>query len=92
MEQKYGGGYGHVAVVIATLSSFVVIEQNWLGGGLNKTEVATKELKVTTILCGLSDRIINQRAEKVSAQSATKTDILRKTRGQKKMKEINLYS
>lgn len=38
-----GGGYGHTAVVIsATLSSITVIEQNWLGGGANKTEFATK--------------------------------------------------
>ena len=39
----FGGGYGHVASVIsATLNTITVVEQNWLGGGLSKTEVATK--------------------------------------------------
>lgn len=38
-----GGGYGHTAVVIsATLYSITVIEQNWLGGGADKTEFATR--------------------------------------------------
>lgn len=39
----FGGGYGHVAIVIsATLNAITVIEQNWNGGGLSKTEVATR--------------------------------------------------
>ena len=41
--RTFGGGYGHVAVVIsATLNAITVIEQNWVGGGLSKTEVATR--------------------------------------------------
>lgn len=41
--RTFGGGYGHVAVVIsATLNAITVIEQNWNGGGLSKTEVATR--------------------------------------------------
>ncbi|WP_145458467.1 SH3 domain-containing protein [Staphylococcus pettenkoferi] len=41
--KTFGGGYGHVAVVIsATLNAITVIEQNWVGGGLSKTEVATR--------------------------------------------------
>ena len=41
--RTFGGGYGHVAIVIsATLNAITVIEQNWVGGGLSKTEVATR--------------------------------------------------
>lgn len=39
----YGNGYGHVAVVIeADINNIVVLEQNWLNGGVNKTEHTTK--------------------------------------------------
>lgn len=39
----YGGGYGHVSIVLsATLNSFVSLDQNWFGGGANKTEVAQR--------------------------------------------------
>ena len=32
-NRNYGGGYGHVGVVLsATLNSITIIEQNWLGG------------------------------------------------------------
>ncbi|MGG6839905.1 UNVERIFIED_CONTAM: SH3 domain-containing protein [Mammaliicoccus sciuri] len=42
-NKNYGGGYGHVAIVVdATLDQLDVVEQNWLGGGLNKTEVTTR--------------------------------------------------
>ncbi|WP_145454834.1 SH3 domain-containing protein [Staphylococcus pettenkoferi] len=41
--RTFGGGYDHVAIVIsATLNAITVIEQNWVGGGLSKTEVATR--------------------------------------------------
>ena len=42
-NRNYGGGYGHVSIVVgATLNQLDVVEQNWLGGGLNKTEVTTR--------------------------------------------------
>ncbi|NGR92908.1 CHAP domain-containing protein, partial [Staphylococcus aureus] len=32
-NRNYGGGYGHVGIVIsATLDSITILEQNWLGG------------------------------------------------------------
>lgn len=38
---NYGGGAGHVAIVwSANLNNFVSLDQNWWGGGRNKTEVA----------------------------------------------------
>lgn len=41
----YGNGYGHVAVVIeADINKIVVVEQNWLNGGANKTERTTKRV------------------------------------------------
>ncbi|MDH9616751.1 LysM peptidoglycan-binding domain-containing protein, partial [Staphylococcus pettenkoferi] len=45
--QKYGSGFGHVAVVTngnvdGNLQKFESLEQNWYGGGLNKTEKAHK--------------------------------------------------
>lgn len=37
----YGNGAGHVAIVwSANLNTFVSLDQNWYGGGLNRTEVA----------------------------------------------------
>ena len=43
LNRNYGGGYGHVFIVVgATLNQLDVVEQNWLGGGLNKTEVTTR--------------------------------------------------
>ena len=42
-NRNYGGGYGHVSIVVgATLDQLDVVEQNFLGGGLNKTEVTTR--------------------------------------------------
>ncbi|PTI10683.1 amidase [Staphylococcus xylosus] len=41
MDEKYGGGAGHTGMVwSANLNTFVGLEQNWYGGGRNKTEVA----------------------------------------------------
>ena len=43
LNRNYGGGYGHVFIVVgATLNQLDVVEQNWLGGGLNKTEVTAR--------------------------------------------------
>lgn len=88
-NRKYGGGYGHVAVVIsATLNSFVVIEQNWLGGGLNKTEVATKRTKsYDNPMWFIRPHYKSESAKSVSAQSATKsTSKTKKTASKKKSK------
>lgn len=43
-NRNYGGGYGHVGIVIkATLDYIVVIEQNWLGGAYwTPPEVTTR--------------------------------------------------
>ncbi|HDV6035376.1 N-acetylmuramoyl-L-alanine amidase [Staphylococcus pseudintermedius] len=42
-SSRFGGGYGHVGIVIeATLDYIVLLEQNWLGGGITKTEVTTR--------------------------------------------------
>lgn len=39
---KYGKGWGHVAIVLeADLNTITVLEQNWLGGGWTMTEPAT---------------------------------------------------
>src|SRR5699024_3782281 len=38
---NWGGGAGHVAIVqSANINTFVSLDQNWWGGGANKTEVA----------------------------------------------------
>lgn len=44
---KYGGGYGHVAIVTngnydGNYMKFQSLDQNWYGGGLARTEVAQK--------------------------------------------------
>ena len=90
-NRKYGGGYGHVAVVIsATLNNFVVIEQNWLGGGLNKTEVATKRTKsYDNPMWFIRPYYKSESTKKVSAQSATKAATKKKTTAKKKMKKLS---
>ena len=41
MNGRYGQGAGHVGIVwSADLNTYTGLEQNWYGGGLNKTEVA----------------------------------------------------
>lgn len=46
-SRKYGGGYGHVAIVLngnydGSYNQFLSLDQNWHGGGLSKTEVAQR--------------------------------------------------
>ncbi|MHB7917873.1 SH3 domain-containing protein [Staphylococcus borealis] len=46
-SRKYGGGYGHVAIVLngnydGSYNQFLSLDQNWFGGGLSKTEVAQR--------------------------------------------------
>lgn len=46
-NRNYGGGYGHVAIVLdgnhdGSYNSFVSLDQNWYGGGKDKTEVAQR--------------------------------------------------
>lgn len=43
-NRNYGGGYGHVGIVIsATLDSITILEQNWLGGAYwSPPEVTTR--------------------------------------------------
>ncbi|MGS0667659.1 SH3 domain-containing protein [Staphylococcus arlettae] len=91
-NRNYGGGYGHVAVVIsATLNSFVVIEQNWLGGGSNKTEVATKRTKsYDNPMWFIRPYYKSESAKKVSAQSATKTKTTTKKTATKKKAKITV--
>ncbi|MES3704005.1 SH3 domain-containing protein [Staphylococcus arlettae] len=87
-NRKYGGGYGHVAVVIsATLNSFVVIEQNWLGGGASKTEVATKRTKsYDNPMWFIRPYYKSEATKKVSTQSATKSTTTKKAPTKKKSK------
>src|SRR5699024_5053750 len=46
-NRNYGGGYGHVAIVLngnqdGKYMKLVSLDQNWSGGGLSKTEVARR--------------------------------------------------
>ncbi|WRN87197.1 CHAP domain-containing protein (plasmid) [Staphylococcus aureus] len=43
-NRNYGGGYGHVGIVLsATLDSITILEQNWLGGAYwSPPEVTTR--------------------------------------------------
>lgn len=46
-NRNYGGGYGHVAIVVngnqdGNYTKFTSLDQNWYGGGLAKTEVAQR--------------------------------------------------
>lgn len=46
-SRKYGGGYGHVVIVLkgnydGSYNQFLSLDQNWFGGGLSKAEVAQR--------------------------------------------------
>ena len=65
-NRNYGGGYGHVAIVLegnhdGSYNQFLSLDQNWFGGGLAKTEVAQRIIHNYDFLCGLSVLNIKRR-------------------------------
>lgn len=78
-NRNYGGGYGHVAIVVngnhdGSYNQIVSLDQNWYGGGLAKTEVAQRIVHNYDFPMWFIRPIYkSETAKKQAAQSATKT-------------------
>lgn len=78
-NRNYGGGYGHVAIVVngnydGHYMQFVSLDQNWYGGGRAKTEVAQRIIHNYDFpMWFIRPKFKSETAKKQSAQSATKT-------------------
>ncbi|PTE72856.1 SH3 domain-containing protein [Staphylococcus epidermidis] len=99
-NRNYGGGYGHVAIVIngnkdGKYMQFVSLDQNWFGGGLNKTEVAQQivhnyDFPMWFIRPNYkSEAVKKESMQKKSPQSATKTTAKKQPAAKKKMKKLS---
>lgn len=94
-NRNYGGGYGHVAIVTkgnydGKYMKFQSLDQNWFGGGSAKTEVAQRIVHNYDFpMWFIRPYYKSESAEKVSAQSATKTATKKKTTAKKKMKKLS---
>lgn len=94
-NRTYGGGYGHVAIVLngnydGNYMKFVSLDQNWYGGGKAKTEVAQQIVHDYDFpMWFIRPHYKSENAKKISAQSATKTDTKKKPAAKKKMKKLS---
>ena len=103
-NNKYGGGYGHVAwVTSATLDYIWVQEQNWLGGGWTSGDIwhGTGWEKVTKRKHKYDfpmwfirpnfkpENAKKESVEKSSPQSATKATAKKQPAAKKKMKKLS---
>lgn len=89
-NRSYGGGYGHVAIIAngnydGNYMQFVSLDQNWYGGGLDKTEVAQRIVHNYDFpMWFIRPAYKSETANKHSAQSATITAAKKKTSVKKK--------
>lgn len=96
-NRSYGGGYGHVAIVLngnhdGNYMQFVSLDQNWYGGGLDKTEVAQRivhnyDFPMWFIRPEYKSETTNKIATAKFVQSATKS-ASKKTTAKKKAKNL----
>lgn len=89
-NRNYGGGYGHVAIVVngnydGNYMKFVSLDQNWYGGGLAKTEVAQRIVHNYDFpMWFIRPNFKSETTKKQSAQSPTKTTTKKKAPAKKK--------
>lgn len=95
-NRNYGGGYGHVAIVTngnqdGSYMKFVSLDQNWFGGGLNKTEVAQKITHGYDFpMWFIRPLFKSENNAKKSNQSATTLTAKKKTTAKKKKESITV--
>ena len=97
-NRNYGGGYGHVAIVLngnqdGKYMKFVSLDQNWSGGGLAKTEVARRvthayDFPMWFIRPVYKTETTKKTTKAKSPQSATKSTPKKKTTPKKKAKKL----
>lgn len=97
-SRKYGGGYGHVAIVLngnydGNYNQFLSLDQNWYGGGLNKTEVAQRIVHDYDFPMWFIRPKYKKEGRSRSTQSVTKnsTKTKKTTRKAKKLNYIKDY-
>lgn len=89
---KYGGGYGHVFIVLngnydGNVMQLLSLDQNWYGGGRAKTEVAQRIVHNYDFpMWFIRPHFKSESTKTVSAQSATKSTTTKKTPTKKKTK------
>ncbi|PTF13138.1 SH3 domain-containing protein [Staphylococcus devriesei] len=91
-SRKYGGGYGHVAIVLngnydGSYNQLLSLDQNWFGGGLSKTEVAQRIIHNYDFPMWFI-RPKYKKTQTHSVQSATKNNKQLKT-SKRKVKKLN---
>lgn len=97
-NRNYGGGYGHVAIVLngnqdGEYMKFISLDQNWFGGGSAKTEVAQRivhnyDFPMWFIRPVYKSETTKKTATVESAQSATKPTPVKTTTAKKKAKKL----
>ncbi|RIO81148.1 CHAP domain-containing protein, partial [Staphylococcus haemolyticus] len=97
-SRKYGGGYGHVAIVLngnydGNYNQFLSLDQNWYGGGLSKTEVAQRIVHNYDFPMWFIRPKYKKEGQTRSMQSVTKnsTKTKKTTRKAKKLNYIKDY-
>lgn len=95
-NRNYGGGYGHVAIVLngnhdGKYMQFVSLDQNWYGGGRAKTEVAQRivhnyDFPMWFIRPIYKAETSKKQAEQSATKTTTKTTTKKKTATKKKQK------
>src|SRR5699024_2891754 len=95
-NRNYGGGYGHVAIVTngnqdGNYMKFVSLDQNWYGGGLNKTEVAQRIIHNYDFpMWFIRPNFKSENNAKKSSQSATTSTAKKKTTAKKKAQKLTI--
>ena len=97
-NRNYGGGYGHVAIVLngnqdGKYMKFVSLDQNWFGGGSAKTEVAQRivhnyDFPMWFIRPIYKSETAKKTTTVKSEQSATKSTPKKTTTAKKKAKKL----
>lgn len=89
---KYGGGYGHVFIVLngnydGNVMQLLSLDQNWYGGGRAKTEVAQRIVHNYDFpMWFIRPHFKSESTKTISEQSATKSTTTKKTPTKKKTK------
>lgn len=90
MGANYGGGYGHVFIVLngnydGNVMQLLSLDQNWFGGGMAKTEVAQRIVHNYDFpMWFIRPHFKSESAKTISTQSATKSAVTKKAPVKKK--------
>lgn len=94
LGSNYGGGYGHVFIVLngnydGNVMQLLSLDQNWYGGGLNKNEVAQRIVHNYDFPMWFIRPIFKSETSTRSAQSPTTSTNKGKKTAKRKAKKLN---